>query len=105
MEINHSFIEGVLILKPEGDIDHHSAMDMLGSMRNIRDMYMPPRIMLDMSDVGFMDSSGIAVVTGAYRLAKETGSEFALCRPKPQPLKVLKAAGLDRIIKILLETE
>ena len=69
MEINHSFIEGVLVLKPEGDIDHHSAMDMLGSMRSIRDMYMPPRIMLDMSDVGFMDSSGIAVVTGLIYLS------------------------------------
>ena len=45
MEINHSFIEGVLVLKPEGGIDHHSAMDMLGTMRSIRDMYMPPRIL------------------------------------------------------------
>ena len=46
-----------------------------------------------------MDSSGIAVLLRAYRRMAELGGALTVANVPPQALKVLRAAGLERIIR------
>ena len=83
-----------------GEIDHHGARNVLRMIANKIDQFMPTRCILDFKGVSFMDSSGIAIVIHAYRRMQELDGVLQLKRVPQQPMKVLEAAGMNRIIRI-----
>ncbi len=83
-----------------GEIDHHSAKDVLRVVANKIDLYLPYSLVLDFREVTFMDSSGIAIVISAVRRMRELRGQVILQNVPPQPGKVLAASGIERIAKI-----
>ena len=77
-----------------GEIDHHSAKDIMRVLGNKIDLYLPRVCVLDFREVTFMDSSGIAIVISCVRQLR---GEVILRSVPPQPMKVLKASGIERI--------
>ena len=67
-----------------------------GMLERIR----PDTLILDFRDVTFMDSSGIGLVMGRYRLIREWGGAVEIHNPSPSIRKVMRLAGLDRIASI-----
>ena len=83
-----------------GEIDHHTAreiMDILGRKVN---GYLPSVCILDYQDVTFMDSSGIAIVLFMLRRMRELEGTLILQNIAPQPYKVMQASGLDKLIEL-----
>jgi len=80
-----------------GEIDHHRARKIMETVSNKIDEFLPNECVLDFKDVGFMDSSGIAVVIHAMRRVRELGGSLRITNVPNQPYKVLKAAGIERI--------
>ena len=62
--------------------------------------YTPAICILDFSEVTFIDSSGVAVVINALRAMKRMGGHLMLTGIGAQPMKVFRAAGVDKIIEI-----
>ena len=58
------------------------------------------KILVDLSGVTYMDSSGIASLVEAYQRAKKQGAEFSLVQVNPAALRVLKLARLDKVFLI-----
>lgn len=83
-----------------GEIDHHCAREYIQRITAKIDAYMPARCILDFRDVTFMDSSGIAVVINALRHMAQIGGRLELQELGPQPMKVLRAAGIEKIVEI-----
>ncbi len=83
-----------------GEIDHHGAKSTLRAIANKIDQFMPTLCVLDMRSVTFMDSSGIAIVIHTYRRMRELDGVLKIKNVPPQPLKVLDAAGIGRIVEI-----
>ena len=52
---------------------------------------------LDFREVTFMDSSGIAIVIACVRHMRQLRGEVILRSVPPQPMKVLRASGIERI--------
>ena len=50
-----------------GEIDHHSAREIMQALERKVELYLPARCVLDFGEVAFMDSSGIAIVLFALR--------------------------------------
>lgn len=86
-----------LTIALRGEIDHHSAKDMMRVLGNKIDLYLPRRCVLDFREVTFMDSSGIAVVICCVRRMRQLRGEVVLRGVPPQPMKVLRASGIERI--------
>ena len=66
-----------------GDIDHHTAKYFRGEIDKAIRSHNPLTLILDYSQVTFMDSSGIGLVMGRYRIMSEMGGEvkgLAACR-------------------------
>lgn len=57
-------------------------------------------MILDMAGLAFMDSSGIAVVLKTYKRMNEIGGRMWVENVPKQPMRVLDASGIERIIKI-----
>ena len=78
-----------------GEIDNHSAKDIMRVLGNKIDLYLPRVCVLDFREVTFMDSSGIAI--SCVRRMRQLRGEVVLRSVPPQPMKVLKASGIERI--------
>lgn len=63
----------------------------------------PParEIVVDLSDVGFLDSSGVRTLVVGWRQAESQGISFGLRKPRPVVLKVLRLTGVDQALTIL----
>ena len=83
-----------------GEIDHHSAREIMAVITAKIDTYIPAVCILDFRDVTFMDSSGIAVVIHSLRAMRELEGELHLENIPPQPMKVLRAAGIGKLTKL-----
>ena len=57
-------------------------------------------IILDLSGVEFMDSSGLGLILGRYTNACEIGAKFAVYCPNRKIRKILELAGIERIMSI-----
>ena len=57
-------------------------------------------VTLDMSRLDFIDSTGLSVLVGAYKVARENGRAIALRSPRPSARKVLEISGLDTVFPI-----
>ncbi len=61
---------------------------------------MPEICVLDFRDVTFVDSSGIAVVINALRSMSQIEGKLLLTGISPQPMRVFRASGLDKLVEI-----
>ncbi len=93
------------VFKIVGDIDHHSAKSIRNRIDSELFIARPDNVLLDLSAVDFMDSSGLGLILGRYKLATELGSSFALLDPTEAVRKIIKIAGCDRIIKTVRKKE
>lgn len=83
-----------------GEIDHHSAKVIKNAVDAELLVKRPDALVLDLSAVNFMDSSGLGLILGRYQSATKLGIEFSLYEPTEAVMKLLKIAGCDRIINI-----
>ena len=86
-----------MVARVMGEIDHHSA-------RRIREridreaFHVRPRVLvLDLSGVGFMDSSGIALILGRVEVATELGGVVQIIGANASVKKLIHLSGIERI--------
>ena len=96
-----SFLQdGRLTVALTGEIDHHRAKQYILAIAEKIESYAPGECILDFREVSFIDSSGIAVVINALRAMKQTGGKLSLEGIGPQPMKVVRTAGIEKIVEI-----
>ena len=103
MELTYSLDDFQLKVKLTGELDHHSAKKIIDGLGRILDLYLPNELILDLSTTTFMDSSGIAVLLGAYR--RMTASETRRFTPSvfhKTPIKTKKQAALSGAVCFLV---
>lgn len=99
MAVSCTCEERVLTASLSGEVDHHAAKQIMEKLDSRIERELPRCLRVDLSAVTFMDSSGIAVLLRAYRrMAALEGSVQVVNIPR-QSERVLKAAGLQRIMK------
>ena len=94
------FTGTVLKIKLRGEIDHHSAVAVRSAIDDMIRSRRPCELVIDMSAVDFMDSSGLGLIMGRYNTMKEIGGGVTVVDPNPATEKIMNLAGLERIIKI-----
>ncbi len=100
MNIRTSFSAGRLTVSLGGELDQHEARQASACLTELIDDYLPRDCVLDLSALSFMDSSGIAVIVKADRHLKSIGGRLWIENPPRQALRVIDAAGLDRMIPV-----
>jgi anti-anti-sigma factor len=88
--------QGDTVVKLCGELDIASAPDLREQLLVMLDRHQPRRLVLDLSDLEFMDSSGTAVLVNTERRARMLGCTFALVAPQAAVTRVLRISGLDQ---------
>ena len=96
-----SFLEeGRLTVALDGEIDHHCAKAYIQAISAKIEAYTPDICVLDFRDVSFVDSSGIAVVINAMRCMNQIEGQLLLTGIAPQPMRVFRASGIDKLVEV-----
>ncbi len=100
MKLTSFLQDGNLTVVLSGEIDHHCARHYIRAISGKIEAYTPNICILDFTEVVFIDSSGVAVAINALRAMRSIGGSLLLTGVGAQPLKVFRAAGMDKIIEI-----
>ena len=84
----------------DGELDHHRAREILAELDRQIDLELPRRLTLDLGGGSFMDSSGSAVLLRASRRMKELDGSLRVVHVPQQAARVLRAAGLDKLMEL-----
>lgn len=80
-----------------GELDHHTARVMREQIDAAVGGSPVKLLRLDFSGIGFMDSSGIGLVMGRYRLMQSRGGRLLVVGASERLLRVMRLAGLQRL--------
>ena len=100
MQIITTCSDGQLKLHFSGELDHHAAKEAMVKIGKEIDLHLPRDCVIDFQDLSFMDSSGIAVVLNTHKRMHEIGGRAWVTNVPSQPMKVLTASGIYRVVEI-----
>ncbi len=100
--MNIEFIQRdkLLIIKLTEEIDHHTTEKIRRKIDNEITRYMPRKVLFDFASISFMDSAGIGMIIGRYKMAKMLGGELEIINANKAIRKVLEMSGIVNIIPI-----
>lgn len=88
-----------------GEIDHHSAREIREEVDLQITSNKPQTLELNFKDVSFMDSSGIGLIMGRYRLVSAYGGRVIISNVSAYLKRVMRLAGIDSIVEMKNEKE
>jgi stage II sporulation protein AA (anti-sigma F factor antagonist) len=98
MQIKSKIYSGTMYVLISGELDEHSAkftrikLDDIFASGDFR------QIIIDLSELDFMDSTGIGVLIGRYKKMKNKGISIFICNPSTHAERIFKMTGLYEIM-------
>lgn len=104
VSVRTSRIGDTLAIEASGEIDldtvhvfHQALLDAaVGTSR---------RVVVDLHEVGFMDSSGLLEIRRTHKLLRGRGGTLILRRPQPQVLRAIRLLRLDEVVAVVSAPE
>jgi anti-sigma B factor antagonist len=87
------------VLPLEGEIDLHVSPRVANSLRSMIDRK-PARLVVDLSEVSYIDSSGLAVLIEAMQKVEKDGGKFYLAGLQENVRAIFEIARLDQVFII-----
>ena len=92
---------GGLTVRLSGELDHSEATRLRAEIDALIRDTGAKRLILDLNGLDFMDSSGIGLIIGQYKLMKRRGGSIAVMGPDARVDKLFKMAGLYQLVERL----
>ena len=104
LDINSECEDGVCVLKLAGEVDVYTAPRLKETLvGNIESGH--PNVIVDLEDVAFIDSSGLGVLVGGLRRAKERSGSVRLVCARENILKIFRITGLDKVFPVFSDIQ
>lgn len=89
--------EGVVVLRPRGDIDAYSVAQFREALT---ERASSPRLVVDLCHVPFMDSAGLGALIGGVRRIRENEGRVAVYCDRAPLVRLLHTTGFNRIVPV-----
>ena len=91
---------GSAVVSVRGEIDLHNSPDLRGVLLELLEQHKPKRLILNLAQVPYMDSSAIAVLVEALQKMRKLGGRIFLTDLQPRVKGLLEIARLDSIFVV-----
>lgn len=98
MELQFKDVDNTLIVKLEGELDHHVAKTIRVELDEMISNKRSKNLIFNLEKMNFMDSSGIGVIIGRYKKLSKMGGKVAVVGVSEKVDKIFNLAGLYSII-------
>jgi anti-anti-sigma factor len=92
--------DGCAVVRLRGELDIANGEDLRERLRAIRRSH-GEELVLDLSDLMFMDSHGLSIIIDCYKAVGESGGGLTLAAPRPIVRRALEVMGLHRRIGVV----
>lgn len=89
-----------LIFSLSEEIDDNEAEKIKNKMDYEIEHYMPKKVLIDLENVSFMDSAGIGLIIGRYKLINMIGGELRIANASNSINKIFNMSGVSKLIPI-----
>jgi len=97
LEIHVEETESYTLCRPVGELDAYT----VGQFREtLVELATKPRLLIDLSEVPFMDSAGLGALIGGIRRAREAEGDVSVACSRPTLTRLLHTTGFDRIVPV-----
>lgn len=100
LDVNTETRGEVLVVRLIGELDHHHADRVKSAIESIIEKDEIQHIVLSLSELQFMDSSGIGMILGRYKQITQKGGKMVICSTNPTIYRMMELAGLLKILKV-----
>lgn len=97
LEIDILENEDYTLIQPTGELDAYTVGTFREALARLADQ---GDLLIDLSQVSFMDSAGLGALIGGIRLSREAEHAVAVACNKPQLVRLLHTTGFDRIVPV-----
>lgn len=85
------------LCRPSGELDAYTVDEFRNALGGVADA---DALLIDLSDVPFMDSAGLGALIGGIRRTREAGGEVAVASSRASLTRLLHTTGFDRIVPV-----
>ena len=96
--VRSRLFENTLYVSLYGDLDEHNANTIRKELDNLLSQGNFKQIVIDLAELDFMDSTGIGVLIGRYKMIKDLGVSIFISNPNKQVDKIFKMTGIYSIM-------
>ena len=100
MNVNYEEKDKLLCLEITEEIDQHTSEKIRRKADYEITRYMPRKVIFDFSNVQFMDSAGIGMILGRYKMMKMLGGNIEMKNVSPMLKKIFEMSGITKICPI-----
>ncbi len=86
------------VISLSGSVDVTSALELRSVVQGL--LKEGANILVDLSEVNFLDSSGLSVFVKAYQISQKVGAQIALTNPQPSVREVFRLTGFEKLLNI-----
>lgn len=101
MQIRHRILGVMMVVTLEGELDQYSASYVKDYLDSLFSDIKVKQIVFDLSELAFMDSTGIGVFIGRYKKMKQRGVPIYICNPSNHAQRIFDISGLYKIIPLI----
>lgn len=98
MEIRSRIYSNIMYVTMSGELDEHNA---IYSKTTLDELFLQSgfsQVIIDLSELEFMDSTGVGILIGRYKKMKEKHIPIYICNPSKHAEKIFKMTGLYNIM-------
>mgnify|MGYP002521959820 CR=1 FL=1 len=98
MEIRSKIYSNIMYVTMSGELDESNA---LYSKTTLDDLFLQAgfnQVIIDLSELEFMDSTGVGILIGRYKKLKERSIPIYICNPSKHAEKIFNMTGLFNIM-------
>jgi len=99
--IESEVIDGIVLIRLSGEVDLSWSQQVRHAV--LAALEKSPAVGVELSEVSYIDSSGIAALVEGFQSARARGSRFALVAVSDAVRAVLELARLDRVFLIVAD--
>jgi anti-sigma B factor antagonist len=97
LDIETDETDGYTLCRPVGELD---AYTVAGFRDALSELATRNRMVIDLSEVPFMDSAGLGALIGGIRRTRENGGDVAVACSRATLTRLLHTTGFDRIVPV-----
>ena len=98
MEIRNRIYSNIMYVTMSGELDEHNSVY---SKTVLDDLFLQNgfnQVIIDLSELDFMDSTGVGILIGRYKKLKERNIPIYICNPSKHAEKIFNMTGLYNIM-------
>ena len=98
MEIRNKIYGNIMYVTMSGELDESNAMYSKSVMDDLFEKGGFNQVIIDLSELEFMDSTGVGILIGRYKKLKEKNIPIFICNPSKHAEKIFNMTGLYNIM-------